>query len=261
MKFSMKSLALGLCMLALFGLPVVMQAQEGDANPPNKADLWVIHVKTGMAAEFEAAFTAHLAFRAEKGEPRAWNTYTVAIGDDLGAYGIRFCCVHWADVDKYVAWSEESGVDAHWNENVDQYVDSYEHYFSTQDFKNSNWPEGDTKFTLFGVTTWQVKQGADRTMNEAKAKLSSLAKEHGWPRHWAWNSRIGGSSTLAIVSPYENYAGMEPPEKSFAEFLTEHMDSPEEAIELLGSFSKSFKSSEYTVYRLREDLSMPSGDE
>ena len=56
-------------------------------------------------------------------------------------------------------------------------------------------------------------------------------------------------------------AGMEPPEKSFAEFLTEHMDSPEEAIELLGSFSKSFKSSEYTVYRLREDLSMPSGDE
>ena len=91
--------------------------------------------------------------------------------------------------------------------------------------------------------------------------MSSLAKEHGWPRHWSWSSRTGGNGGISIASPYENFAGMEPPEQSFGEFLIEHMDSPEEAAELLSNFSTSFKSSTYTVYRLRDDLSMSADDE
>jgi len=261
MKISMKLLAFGFCLVAFVGLPFVAQAQDEEADPPNMADLWIVHVEAGKSAAFEEAFKSHIAFRAENGDPRAWNTYTVAVGEDLGAYGIRFCCIDLADADSYDAWDAEAGAGEHWNANVDQYVDSYEHYYTTTDFENSNWPEGETNYSLFGVTRWVLKQGAFRQMNEAKGKMSSLAKEHGWPRYWSWQSQIGGSNVISIVSPYENYAGMEPPEQSFFEFLVEHMESPEAAGELLGSFSSSFKSSSYTVYRLRDDLSMSADEE
>lgn len=261
MKLSMKLLGFVICLLALASLPFVAQAQDDEADSPDKADVWVLHVKSGMSGAFEEVFKTHLAFRAEKDDPRAWNTYTVAIGDDLGSYTIRYCCVDWADADSYAAWETEAGVYAQWNENVDQYVDSYEHYYNVIDFENNNWPAGEVNFTLIGLTRWELKPDAFDQMNKAITRISSLAKEHGWPRYWSWSSRIGGSSTIAIASPFENYAAMEPPEQSFAEFLTEHMDPPDAAMELLNSFSASFKSSNYTVYQLRDDLSMSSDEE
>ena len=260
MKNVSKLLFIGICVLAFAGLSFNAVADSHE-SPPDKADLWIVHVKPGKAGEFEAAYKAHLEFRAEKGDPRDWETYTVAVGDDLGSYGIRFCCVDWADADAYDAWSAEAGAGDHWNANVDQYIKRYEHYYTAIDFENSHWPEGETNFSLFGVTRWELKLGSFQQMNDAKTKMSSLAKEHGWPRYWSWSSRVGGTGGISIVSPYENYAGMEPPEQSFTEFLIENMDSPEEALGLLNSFSTSFSSSTYTVYRLRDDLSMSSDEE
>ena len=143
---------------------------------------------------------------------------------------------------------------------MDQYVQSYNHTFTVADDENSHWPEGETNFTLFGVTTWKLKPGSFGQMNAAKAKISSLAKEHGWPRYWAWNSPVAGDSDLSLVSPFNNYAEMAPPEQGFLAFLTEHMESAEAAQELLGSFSTSFSDSSYTVYLLREDLSTPADE-
>jgi hypothetical protein len=257
MKLLFKSLFAVICILGLSSQAI---ADDHEA-PPNMADMWVVHVKTGMAAEFEAAFNEHMAYRAEHGDPRTWNVFTVAVGSDLGSYSIRACCFNWADFDAYDAWNAESNAGQHWNENVDQFVESYEHYFSAIDFENSNWPEGDNNFSLFGVTNWRVKPGAGGAMNAAKAKMSSMAKEHGWPRHWSWSSGIGGSPGLSLVAPFDNYAGMKAPEQSFAEFLTEHMGSQEEALELLNTFSTSAKGSTYTIYRHRKDLSSAADDE
>jgi len=257
MKLLTKSLFLALCM---FGATLNAIAEE-EATPPNLANMWVVHVKANMAGEFEAAFKEHIAFREEQGDPNSWNVFTVAVGSDLSTYSIRSCCHDWADFDSYEAWEAEAGAGTHWNANVDQFVNSYEHYFSAIDFENSNWPEAGTEVNFVGVTYWNVKPGAGAGMNAAKAKMSTLAKEHGWPRNWSWASPIGGGGGLVLVSPFATYADMQAPEQNFADFLTEHMGSEEAAIELLNGFSSSASDSNYTIYRYRKDLSSPSDEE
>ncbi len=257
MKLLTKVFFLACCILGI-NLNAVAEEHE---TPPNLADMWVVHVKANMGPAFEAAFKEHLAFRQEQGDPREWKTYTVEAGGDMDTYSIRSCCHHWADFDAYDAWSGEAEVGAHFNANVDQYVASYEHFFSAIDFENSNWSEDVTDVNFVGVTSWKIKPGAEGGMEAAKAKMSSLAKEHGWPRNWAWGSSIVGPPLLTIASPFSDFAGMEAPEQNFLEFLTEHMGSQEEADELLSSFSTSAKGSSYTIYRYREDLSSPSDEE
>lgn len=46
---------------------------------------------------------------------------------------------------------------------------------------------------------------------------------------WLWHQRIGGNPRLMIVTPFENFAAMEPPQPSFFDFLSEHAGSAEEA--------------------------------
>jgi hypothetical protein len=58
-----------------------------------------------------------------------------------------------------------------------------------------------------------------------------------------------------IVSPFENFAAMEPPEQSFFEFVSEHVGSAEEAGKIFAQFSAGFTGSNYTVWAYREDLS------
>ena len=63
-----------------------------------------------------------------------------------------------------------------------------------------------------------------------------------------------------IVSPFENFAAMEPPEQSLFDFVSEHVGSAEEAGKIEGhgafaQFSAGFTGSSYTVWAYREDLS------
>lgn len=64
-----------------------------------------------------------------------------------------------------------------------------------------------------------------------------------------------------IVSPYANFAAMEPPEQSFFEFVSEKMDSEEEVAALFNQFGSGFSSSDYTVWMYDENLSAPSEDD
>ena len=68
MKMLSKSLFIGVCVLAFAGLSFNAAADSHEA-PPNLANLWVVHVKSGMSAQFEAAFKEHMAFREAAGDP------------------------------------------------------------------------------------------------------------------------------------------------------------------------------------------------
>ena len=65
---------------------------------------------------------------------------------------------------------------------------------------------------------------------------------------------------IAIVSSYENYADMEPPEQSFFEFASEKLGA-EEAGAMFSDFGNGFTDSEYTIWVRDESLSSPSADE
>lgn len=238
-------------------------AQETGSTPP-LSDVWVVAPKAGMTEEFEKAVAGHMAFRADNGDSRQWLTFRPVIGDKLDIYMFRACCFDWADQDDYESEDKDKGFGEHWGENVHEYVDHYHHYFDRIDWENSHWPEDGTDGPYFGATRWFMKESGGRATGEALREMSRLAKEGGWGETegpWLWLRQIGGKDILALVSPYQGYAEMAPPETSFYEFAVRELGSEEAADAMFEKFTSGFSSSDYTVWRYRDDLSMPGDDE
>lgn len=246
-------------------LPLGVLAQEEGENevPAPLSSIWMIVPKDDMEAEFAEAAAAEIKARAEKGESREWLAFRPVVGDNLNVIQYRACCFEWAGQDAYEAQDLELGLGESWAENVGPFIDHYHHYFERADWENSHWPETGTSGPLYGVTTWNWKQGVGPGPGEARKKLSQIGITEGWTNddnNWLWLHRIGGEPKLMIVSSFENYAGMEPPEQSFFEFVTEQIGE-EEAGALFAKFGSGFASSDYTVWQHDESLSTPSSDE
>ncbi len=258
-----KSLFVAFASVLLLPLSLVAQEEGADEAPPPLSDIWMMVPKAGMEAEFDAAIATEIAWRAEAGESRSWLADRPVIGHNLNVVQYRSCCFDWAGIDDLEAEDAELGLDDHWNENVGPYVDHYHHYYERTDWENSHWPDEGTSGPFYGVTAWSIKQGAGPASDQAKEKMSQLAINEGWTDkdvNWLWFSRIGGKPMLALVSSYENYADMEPPEQTFFEFAIEKLGA-EEAGAMFSDFGNGFSESDYTVWELDESLSSPSDDE
>jgi hypothetical protein len=258
----MKKLLL-IASVAVLALSASTWAEQHEDERGPLTDVWVMVPKKGMEAQFEAAIAADIAFRAAAEDSRTWQGYRAELGHNYGVYQFRACCFDWADQDAYVAEANEKGFDANWNKTVHQYVDHYHHHIDMMDWENSHWPDDSTGGPYYGVTSWTLKQNAGPGPDEARKKLSQIALEEGWAEaghNWLWHSRVGGKPTLMIVTSFENYAGMAPPEPSFFEFLTEKMES-EEVAALFNEFGAGFSSSDYTVWLHNPDLSDSSDDD
>lgn len=221
-------------------------------------DVWLVLPKQGMANEFAKAVKSHMEWRQKQGESRGWDTYNVVLGDNPSIYMFRAGTFDWPEMDGFVKEDGEKGFGQHWNDNVDQYVDHYHHYFERMDFENSYWPEDENDFQFYGVTTWVWKEDAGPEASEARKAMSKLALENGWGEqgnNWLWHSRIGGKSELKIVSGFKDFADMAPPEQTFFDFLTEHLGSAEAASEMFATFGSGFASSDYTVWAHNASLS------
>ena len=239
-------------------LTAVADNHEGDLS-----SVWIIAPKQGMTAEFEEALEEHAAVRAREGDSRDWQVYSVALGHNMGIYQIRHCCFDWADQDAYDADNADKGFGKHYQENVAQYVDHMHHYFERMDRENSYWPEDMPEMAYYGVTSWKLKQGASPESYEVRKQFSKVAADNGWgdEEPWLWLTRIGGEPTLMIVSPYENFADMKPPEQDFFAFMVEKTGMDEaEVANMFQTFGSAFTSEDYTIWRSRPDLSVDSGD-
>ena len=257
----MKRQDLLIALVALSLLFVTVSAHAQDESQPNVAELWLITVDDfPNSTAFEEAFKTHLAARKEAGDPRNWQTYTMVAGGELDVYGVHYCCFKWADADAYAEWTQSSGILDHWNEHVAQYVNDYSHQFQYFDFDNSTWSGDPTDYRYFGVTSWRLKPGMAGTRQAAIKALSDVGKEHGWSLPWSWNSSVGGDAVLSLVTPYANFAAMEPPEQSFYEFAAEHLGA-EETARLFNDFGSTFWSSDYNIFERRPDLSMGDGED
>lgn len=257
----MRKVVLGFC-LAMLLAPFSLLADSHE-KPPALSDVWQVVPKQGMENQFEDAVKAHMQFRADAGESRGWWVFTPTIGYNMNIYAFRSCCFNWADLDTFVAEGQEKGFGENWNANVHQYVDHYHHYIEKTDWENSHWPEGEDKGPYYGVTEWIWKEDAGPESSDAMEKMSQVALEEGWAEtgaQWLWLDRTGGKPAMAIVISHENYADMAPPEQSFGEFLAEKIGE-KKADAVFADFNSGFKSSQYSVWYHREDLSSPAGDD
>lgn len=241
--------------------PALLMAEE---PPPPLAEIWILASEPGHGDQFEAAIKEHMAFRAEHGDPRAWQAYTPVLGDELNRVAVRYCCINWADVDSYREWSmNATEVGEHFEEHVAPHVASATHYFETIDWANSHWSGAGGPYRLFAVTAWDIKPGQDAELSAAVDKMSQIAIEQGWAsdtRNWLWMSRVGGSPQLSIVIPHRNYAGLEQEEDTFFRFLSEHLGSEEKAAEVFQQFGNATTGSDFQIWAHRDDLSMAEND-
>jgi hypothetical protein len=243
----------------LLPLSLFADHHEEEAKAPTLHDVWLVVPKNGMEEEFMAAIAADTALRIKGGDSRAWQIYTVAIGDHPNVVQFRYCCFDWADQDAYDEEEEGAGYNDHWNEKVAPLIEHYHRYFEISDLENSHWPDGEGDGPYYGVTSWDQKQGAGPAGAAAKEKMSQIAINDGWAEagnNWMWLSRVGGSPKTAIVSSFESFADMAPPEQSFFEFLTETIGA-EEAGKVFSDFGSGFTGSDYTVWVHQPELSIP----
>ncbi len=245
---------------ALLLAPLVASA---DDHEPDLASVWIIAPKQGMTAELEKALREHAAMR-EKGEDsRDWDLYDVAMGDHMGIYQVRYCCFDWADEDAYSAENAEKGFGEHFQKTVAPYVDHMHHYFERLDLENSYWPADMPQKRYYGVTSWVWKEDASPEVTEVRKKMSQSLIDAGWGERepWLWVSRIGGKRMLMIVSAYDSYADMAPPEQNMYEFMLENTEMEGDDLDAaFSTFGTGFSSSDYTVWQYRPDLSVSPGD-
>lgn len=237
---------------ALLLIPLSLFAQDDERAA--LTDVWYVMPKAGMMAEFEAAATAHIAFRRDAGDSRNWEAYASALGSNPQLYQWRAGGLEWADMDAYAAEDQANGYSEHWFTNVDQYVDHYHHYMEEADYENSQWPADLGQQPYYGVTTWKIQVGAGLDGFEARKELSKIGMEEGWEENWLWQTRTGGSDTLILVNELENMAAMESPEQSYFEFVSEKR-SPEVAADLFSKFADRYTDASYTIWAHRPDLS------
>ncbi|NMP15601.1 hypothetical protein [Thalassotalea sp. Y01] len=231
-------------------------AFDDHEKPKSLADMWVMVPNAGQQAQFEQAFKEHLKYRLSKKDPREWHVFVPTVGVDMNRYAVRFCCTSFKDVEAYNKWAKDNDIGKHWNETVAQYVASYEHFFGRMDFDNSHWPDDGKKYRYFAVTEYQVKMGKSESVEAGKKTLSDNAKAMKWPYLWSWSWTIGGEGGLNLVIPYENFEGMTPPDKSFGEALSEHLKDDAKTAEIFSNWSDNFSSTNYTIWSLRDDMSM-----
>jgi len=258
-KKSMNFIPAALAALFLM-LPVLLHADDA---PPPLAEMWVVTPKQGQGSEFRKALADHMAFRAEHGDPRAWQVYTPMLGDDLGRFAIRYCCFTWSDQDSYQAWSDSAEkINTHFNENVAPHSEKWAHYFESMDWGNSHWAEGAGAVAYYAVTEFNIKPGHGQDFDAARDKMSQIALNQGWAsteRSWLWASTIGGKPQESIIIPHQNFASFEPGKEDFVTFLSRHLGA-EQAAELLQQFSGASWSTDYQIWEFQSDLSITSGN-
>lgn len=251
------------CVLALLALmlliasPLTAVAQD---TPPPLAELWVLVPKEEKSSEFFKGLKEHMAYREEHGDPRDWSVYTPVLGDQLNHVAVRYCCINWADVDGYRAWSKENEkIGEHFNKHVAPHVEKAMHYFERMSWENSHWSEANGPFKLFAVNEFYVKSGMSAQFDAARDKMSQIALNHGWASDdhvWAWSQTIGGPPQEAIIIPYKDFAAMDREGENFFSFLSRVMGSEEAAAELFKQFNDTVSSSSYHLWERNDDLSM-----
>ncbi len=249
----MRSLRVFLSLLVLGGLIPSLAAQP--AADGNLAKHFLVDVKDGKAAEFEAAFKAHLQWRKEQGDTWEWLTFQLVNGEYLGDYVVRSGSHTWADMDAYQDFLDKGAV--HFWTSVGAYIDDVNSYIMQVDNSISRWPTDPGSARYLTVIDYWVKPTHTQVFLRTVKEIHEAIGTSGWPVHYAWEATLNGGpgGNWALVLPYPNYAAMKGPDKTMMQMLTE-VHGEGRTGEIMSSFAGTYERSESHIIRFRPDLSL-----
>jgi hypothetical protein len=239
--------------LLLLALPVLAQDEPGTL-----ARGFFLTIKSGMGQQFEAAYKQHIAWHRQQNDTWEWHTWQYETGERLGQYLVRTPGHHWEDFDAQAEFGEADS--AHFFAGAGQYVASVSSTFARILPKVSRWPEGDAIPAFVEVLTFRLRYGSGREFNYAIKKVTEAINKSDWPVHYLWLTTVSGGElgTYILVFPHENWAGLNPPEKSF-EAMLEEAYGKQEAEEIQKVFDRTIKSERSQISVYRPDLSYIPG--
>ncbi|MEM9335463.1 MAG: hypothetical protein AAGA33_11485 [Pseudomonadota bacterium] len=220
------------------------------------SDVWIFHVESEDMADFSDGMEAFWKAREKAGDDATWYAYRPLIGKNMNRVHYRRIAGQWADMDAYqekVAAYETGDV---FRDKVAPHVEYTERYIEESDLEHSHWPDG-ANGPFYGVTTWYLDESVSPQAGEARRAVSKMLKD-GWAsdeNNWMWMYRYGGKSVLQMVTSFDSWAAMAEPEVTVFDFMMEKMESEEAVMGMFSDFSTGKVASDYTVWRLDEDLS------
>ncbi len=202
--------------LAFVFQPVLAQEETGTI-----ARTWAMTPKAGEAAAFNDALKAHAAWRRDNNDPWQWTFWRAASGNMDGTVIIRSTNHTYADFDAYNQGEFRDKALADWNANVAPHVGKAWSGLSRLDSDMVDWPEGDYK--VVRVTRFHLKPGHGSAFRAAVQKVRGKMKEAGRQSTsaWAWSMTGDHLPTIMLITARNNWAGLDNPETSARETLTE----------------------------------------
>jgi hypothetical protein len=206
-------------------------------------------------AAFEAAFKAHLEFRATLGDPWEWGVGQVAVGENVGTFYALSGGHSWGDFDSYNPNDFNVAASAHFDATVAPLLESQKNTISQLNAELSILPPEGPNYSVFQVWTFYLKPEAEMAFMEALGTVKQVVQDAGAPMYYSIsNSVVGGEGPAISMTTYsEDWAGMAEPDPNMEQLMFEALGE-EGAMELFTMFSNSYHRFETSVVVLRPDL-------
>jgi hypothetical protein len=209
--------------------------------------------KAGMAAQFEAALSAHTQWRKDNGDPWTWGVSVYDTGEHFGTYSVFSGGHSWADFDAYDAGFGPRGL-LHWRASVAPLVESVTSIITAANMAISK-PPTSGKVTVVTVTRFPLRQGQEQRFDQLISQATDIARED-LKGYWIWRSPATGGGPGAfreLIQLHAGWSGMQDPDPSFAEIMSEKMGQ-DGFQSWMSEFRQTHGETEVTTHRTRPDL-------
>ncbi len=252
-----KNLMTSVLAFALLGLFSSAVAHEDGGH---LSRMWEVTPMADKGAEFKEGFEKHMKWRKENKDPWGWSVYYAASGKGVNSVFVRSSGHHWADFDTYRDSEFSKAAGAHWNENVDPYVKSYDTGIDKSDGELFYWPE-DANYRYFWVTSFHLKPGHGRKARQAVMAVHKELEAAGRksPHVWLWDQTGKHLPIFSVVTAREDWAGFDWPEKGVRDTVVERVGE-KKADAMFAAFFEHVQHQESQIYARDMDLSYSAAE-
>lgn len=246
---------LGVLAIAGFTAPALAHDDGGHLSR-----MWQMTPKMDARDAFNEGFKKHLEWRKANDDPWGWSVYNAASGKGINSVFVRSSGHHWADFDSYRDSEFAKKAQEHWNKHVHPHVKYYDSWIDEGDDELFYWPQ-DNNFRYFYVTTFYLQPGhggaARRAVKAVHEELEAAGRKA--PHVWIWAATGSHLPAFTVVTPRDDFAGFDWPEKSVFDTLKERVGE-EKAGEMFMDFFEHVKRQESQIMVRDMDLSYDAAE-